>query len=188
MISIVALWLPIVLAAVVVFVVSSIIHMFLGYHKNDFRKVPNEEEAMNALAPMGIPPGDYVMPYAGSMEAMKSEEYKANVERGPVMFFTVMDPAAVFNMGPQLVQWFAYCMLVGVMAALVAGRMLPVGASYTAVFHLTGAVAFASYAMALPQRSIWYKQSWASTLRSMFDGLVYASLTAGVFGWLWPAA
>jgi hypothetical protein len=56
-----------------------------------------------------------------------------------------------------------------------------------AVFHLTGAVAFASYAMALPQRSIWYKQSWASTLRSMFDGLVYASLTAGVFGWLWPA-
>jgi hypothetical protein len=42
--------------------------------------------------------------------------------------------------------------------------------------------------MALPQRSIWYSQSWSTTLKSMFDGLVYALLTAGVFGWLWPAA
>jgi hypothetical protein len=51
---------------------------------------------------------------------------------------------------------------------------------------LTGTVAFAGYALALPQHSIWYKRGWGFTLKTMFDGLVYALLTAGVFGWLWP--
>jgi hypothetical protein len=187
MISIVGLWLPIVLAAVLVFIASSVIHMFLGYHANDFGRVPNEEAIQDALAPMDIPPGDYVMPYAGGMEAMKSEEYRQKVERGPVMFFTVLEPRVVFSMGPQLAQWFAYSLLVGVLAAYVAGRMLPMGADYLSVFRLTGTVAFASYAMALLQRSIWYKQKWSTTLKSVFDGLIYACLTAGVFGWLWPA-
>jgi hypothetical protein len=29
-------------------------------------------------------------------------------------------------------------------------------------------------------------RSWIRTLKSMFDGLIYALLTASVFGWLWP--
>lgn len=187
MISIVGLWLPIVVSGVLVFIASSVIHMFLGYHGNDFEKVPNEDAALAALAPLDIPPGDYVMPYAGGMEAMKSEEYRQKVERGPVAFLTVLEPSAVFSMGAQLVQWFAYCLLVAVLAAYVAGRMLPVGADYLSVFRLTGTVAFAGFAMGQPQRSIWYKQKWSTTLKSMFDGLVYACLTAGAFGWLWPA-
>lgn len=42
-------------------------------------------------------------------------------------------------------------------------------------------------ALALLQNSIWYKRKWSSTLKSMADGLVYALVTAGTFGWLWPA-
>lgn len=41
-------------------------------------------------------------------------------------------------------------------------------------------------AASLAQNSIWYSRKWSSTLKSMFDGLVYGLLTAGVFGWLWP--
>jgi len=186
-ISIPSLWLPIVLGSVLVFVSSSVIHMFLSYHKSDFKKLPDEEGAMAALRPLDIPPGDYVMPFASGMEAMKSEEFKEKVDKGPVAFFTVLAPGAMFNMGPQLVQWFAYSLLVGVFAAYVGGRTLEAGAEYLEVFRLTGTVAFACYALALPQRSIWYKQSWATTGRSMFDGLIYALLTAGAFGWLWPA-
>ena len=37
MISIASLWLPIVLAAVIVFVASSVIHMAPLWHKNDYR-------------------------------------------------------------------------------------------------------------------------------------------------------
>jgi hypothetical protein len=65
--------------------------------------------------------------------------------------------------------------------------MLEPGADYLMVFRVTGTVAFAAYAMALMQQSIWYYKSWSATLKSVFDGLVYAALTAGAFGWLWPA-
>ena len=186
MIPIPSLWLPIVLAAVLVFVASSVIHMFFTYHKNDFRQVPGEDAAMDALRPLNIPPGDYVLPYAESTEVMKSDEYKAKVEKGPVAFFTILEPGALFNMGPQLAQWFAYCLVVAAVTAYVGGRMLAPGAEYLSVFRLTGTVAFACFALALPQRSIWYKQGWGSTLRSMFDGFVYACLTAGAFGGFWP--
>ncbi len=76
MVALTALWLPILLSAVFVFVASSIIHMFLSYHKSDFRKLPDEDGAMDALRPLNIPPGDYVMPYAGGMEAMKSSMFR----------------------------------------------------------------------------------------------------------------
>ncbi|MDX1647290.1 MAG: hypothetical protein R3304_09100 [Longimicrobiales bacterium] len=185
-IPILSLWLPILLAAVLVFVASSIIHMFLGYHANDYRKLPVEDQIQDALQPFSIPPGDYVLPHAASAEEMKSEEYKAKVERGPAAFITVVDGRSVLNMGPQLTQWFVYLVVVGVFVAYAAGRTLSPGAEYLSVFRLTGTVAFACYAMSLPQRSVWYGVRWTSTLKSMFDGLIYALLTAGVFGWLWP--
>ena len=51
-----ALWLPIVLSAVIVFVVSSVIHMFTPWHKGDYSKIPNEDRVMDALRPLNIPP------------------------------------------------------------------------------------------------------------------------------------
>ncbi|MDH3270293.1 MAG: hypothetical protein OEN56_03110 [Gemmatimonadota bacterium] len=186
-ISIVSLWLPIVLASVLVFIVSSLLHTVLNWHKNDYRRVPDENAALSALAPLEIPPGDYVLPYMSSKEDWQSEEFKAKLERGPVVFATFVDGRSVLSMGPQLTQWFAYTLLVGVVAAYVAGRTLGAGADYLEVFRLTGTVAFACYAMAMPQRSIWYHQNWPATLRSMADGFLYALLTAGAFGWLWPA-
>ena len=186
-IPITTLWWPILLAAVLVFVVSSIIHMFMTYHQNDYLKVPDEDRLMDALRPFNLPPGDYVFPHAAGMEAMKSEAYQQKVTKGPIAFVTVLRPGQVFSMGPQLIQWFAFSLLVGIVSAYMAGRMLAPGADYLQVFRVTGTMAFACYSMALMQRSIWFSQNWGSTLRSMFDGVVYAALTAGVFGWLWPA-
>jgi hypothetical protein len=34
--------------------------------------------------------------------------------------------------------------------------------------------------------SIWYQRPWVVTLKSTIDGLLFACLTAGAFGWLWP--
>lgn len=187
MISIVALWLPIVVAAVFVFVLSSLIHMVLGYHRNDYLPVPNEDAALEGLRRAGLTPGDYVAPYASGMEAMKSESYRQKVEAGPVAFMTVIPASRVYSMGSTLAQWFLYCVLVGIVSAYLAGRMLEPGAEYLEVFRVTGTVAFASYAMALMQRSIWWGQRWSTTLKSMFDGLLYSLVTAGAFGWLWPS-
>ena len=185
-VPIATLWLPILIGGILVFMVSSAIHMFLPYHKNDFWKVPGEDGVLNALRPFDIPPGDYMLPRADNMEAMKSDEFRQKVEKGPVAAITVFPPGATFGMGPQMALWFVYILLVGVVSAYLGGRMLAPGAEYLEVFRVTGTVAFASYAMALPQRSIWYKQRWSTTLKSMFDGLIYASLVGGTFGWLWP--
>ncbi len=186
MVPILSLWLPILLAAVVVFAVSSIIHMFLPYHRSDFQAVPGEDNVMDALRPFGIPPGDYVIPRAGSTEAMKTPEFQEKAAKGPVIFMTVL-PNGMPGMAQSLIQWFLYCLVVGVFSAYVAGRALGPGAEYLTVFRFAGTVAFSGYALALLQNSIWYKRNWPATLKSMFDGLVFAMLTGGVFGWLWPA-
>jgi hypothetical protein len=186
-IPITTLWLPILVGGVLVFVVSSIIHMFLPYHRNDWWKVPGEDAVMDALRPFDIPPGDYMIPHGDGPEAMKSEEFRQKVEKGPTAVMTVFAPGAMFGMASQMIQWFAYILLVGIVSAYLGGRMLVPGTDYIVVFRLTGTVAFASYSMGLMQRSIWYNQRWSTTLKSMLDGLLYATLVGGVFGWLWPA-
>ena len=187
MVAITSLWLPILVAAVLVFLVSWLIHTMLNYHKSDFGELPSEDAVMDALRPFDIPPGDYAMPRAGDMKTFNSPEFKEKLNKGPVAFMTVV-PSGEFNMGSSLAQWFIYCVVVGVFAAYIAGRALGPGAEYLSVFRFTGCTAFVGYGLALVQNSIWTKKAWSSTLKSMFDGLVYALLTAGAFGWLWPAA
>lgn len=185
MVNLISLWLPIVLSAVGVFVVSSIIHMLIPYHRSDFKKLPSEDEVMGALRPFSILPGDYVMPYCGGVEGHKSKEYKEKTTKGPVAFMTVL-PSGPQQMGASLVLWFLYSILVSIMAGYVAGIQNGPGAHYMTIFRFTSTVAFVGYSLALLQNSIWYKRNWAATLKSMFDGLIYAFVTAGFFGWLWP--
>ena len=109
---------------------------------------------------------------------------KAKLDKGPVAFLTVMSGG--FETGKSLVLWFLYCILIGMFAAYLAGRALGPDAHYLAVFRFVGAASFGAYALGLLQNSIWYKRDWSTTLKSVFDGFVYAVLTAGIFGWLWP--
>ena len=180
-----ALWLPILLSSVIVFVVSSVIHMALPWHKNDYRKVPNEDKLRDALRPLAVPPGDYMVPRPSNMQEMRSPEFLEKMKKGPVMMLTVI-PNGPPSMGKPLVLWFLYCAVVGLFAAYVAGRALPVGAPYLRVFQLVGATAFIAYSAALWPTSIWYHRAWGTTIKSTIDGLIYALLTAGTFGWLWP--
>ena len=185
MTALTSLWLPILVSAVIVFIASSVIHMFLPWHKADYPKMPNEDKAIDALRPLAIPPGDYMVPHCSSMEERKSPAFAEKISKGPVMIVTVL-PNAMPGMGPYLAQWFVYCAAIGFFAAYVASRALPAGAEYLRVFQLVGATAFFAYAAALWPISIWYRRSWGTTIRSSIDGLVYALLTAGAFGWLWP--
>jgi hypothetical protein len=185
MVSIMSLWLPILLSAVFVFVASSIIHMVLGYHKSNVKKLPDEEGVMNALRPFNIPPGDYMMPTCSGSKDMKSPEFMEKMNKGPVALMTVM-PNGQFSMGKSLVLWFIYTLVIGVFAAYIAGRALGPGAAYLEVFRFAGTTAFIGYALALLHDSIWYARAWSTTFKFIFDGLIYGLLTGGTFGWLWP--
>jgi hypothetical protein len=185
MVPIASLWLPILVSAVLVFVVSSIIHMLLPYHRSDYGRVHDEDHVMDSLRRFNIPPGDYLMPCPGDPAMMRSPEFIAKREKGPIMMMTVFAPGPP-TMGKQLVLWFIYSMIVGLFGGYVAGISLGPGASYLVVFRIVGTVTFAAYALGLWQNSIWFGKAWSITLKSTFDGLIYALLTAGVFGWLWP--
>ncbi|MDH4045698.1 MAG: hypothetical protein OEW06_14705, partial [Gemmatimonadota bacterium] len=161
MVTLASLWMPIVLSAVLVFIISSLIHMMLGYHANDIRRVPDEEAARKAIGPLKIPPGDYSIPRAGSMAEMKDPAYAEKLNQGPVVFLTVL-PSGPITMGKSLTLWFAYALLVSFVAAYVASRALEPGAHYLSVFRFVGVTAFASYSLALLQNSIWWSENWGT--------------------------
>lgn len=187
MVSTGALIIPVVLAALVVFVASSVIHMALPWHKGDFRQLPSEDAFRSAMRSVGtIPPGDYMTPYASGMKEAGSEAHRAKYEEGPVALLTVF-PNRYPSMTGQLAGWFVYCAVVAFFAGYLASATLGPGADYLAVFRVTGTAAFMGYGLALAQGSIWYGRGWGSTLRSMADALVYGLLVGGVFGWMWPA-
>lgn len=185
MVGLTSLWLPILVAGVIVFVASSLVHMLLPWHKGDYPRLKDEDRLRDAVRPLAIPPGDYMVPRPATRDEMRSQAYADKVKAGPVMILTVL-PNEITPMGRSLSQWFVYLLVVGVLVAYVTGRALHPGARYLEVFRFAGATAFVAYACALWQDSIWYRRAWRITLNYTLDGLIYALLTAGTFGWLWP--
>jgi hypothetical protein len=185
MVALTALWLPILLSAVVVFVASTIIHTALHrWHSNDFRKLPAEDAVLDAVRAFNLAPDEYVAPRPGSTKEASSPEYQAKVKRGPRIMLNVLRPE--ISIPRSLVLWFVYGIVVAVFAAYIAGLTLGAGAPYMTVFRVTGTATFAAYALALWHDWIWYSAGLARTIRSTIDGLVYGLLAGGVFGWLWP--
>jgi hypothetical protein len=185
MVPILALWLPILGAAVIVFVASAVIHMFLTYHRTDYGKLPNEDRLLPALRAENVSPGEYRFPWATSPKELSSPAVMEKFKRGPVGLLTIV-PSGPPVMAKPLTQWFVFCLAMSVFVAYLTGRTLAPGAAYLTVFRVAGTVAFLGYAGSQAIDSIWRGQPWRVTVKNYFDGLVYALLTAGVFGWLWP--
>ncbi len=186
MVGIPELWLPIAAASVIVFLASSILHMLLPFHRADYRQLPDEDGIADAIRRANVAPGQYMFPWCADAKTASSPEMKAKFQRGPVGVLVRM-PDGGHNMGKYLGLWLLYCVLVSVFAAYLAGRTLAAGADYLAVFRISGTVAFGAYGLAHFADSIWKGQPWSNTARAMIDGVIYAGLTGGAFGWLWPA-
>jgi len=179
------LWMPIVAAAVIVFAASSIVHMVLGYHKADYKQLPNESARLDALRGDDLTPGYYHFPYCASHKEMGSPEMLAKMQRGPVGMLTVM-PNGQMSMGKYLGLWFVYLLVVSFFVAYIAAHTVAAGAHYLVVFRVVGATAFLAYGLGRVVDSVWMGVPWSNTVRNLVDGLIYALLTAGTFGWLWP--
>ena len=179
------LWLPILLSAVAVFIVSSVVHMVLGYHKSDYEGLPGEANILASMRGESVSPGDYYFPYTSDMKELSTPEMQEKLKQGPVGFMTVI-PNGPINMGKSLSLWFVLCLVIGVIVAYLTGRTVAAGTDYLAVFRIAGTTAFVAHAMGQPSASIWRGQKWSTTIKHMFDGLLYGLVTGGVFGWLWP--
>jgi hypothetical protein len=184
MVSLTALWLPIVLSAVIVFIASSILHMLLPYHRSDYQRLPDEDKLLGVLRAAGLKRGQYVFPFCTRKE-MKSPAAIEKYKQGPVGMMTIF-PSGPPAMPKFLGMWFVFCLIVGFFVAYLTGRTVAVGANYLVVFRVAGTAGFLAYGLGHLSNGIWKGQPWSSTLKEVIDGLVYGLLTAGAFGWLWP--
>ena len=184
MVSLTALWLPILLSAVIVFIASSIIHMVLAYHRSDYRQLPDEDKLLATLRAAGLKPGLYHFPFC-TRKDMNSPAAQEKYKQGPVGMLTVF-PSGPINMPKFHGMWFVYCLLVSLFVGCLTGRTVAPGAHYRAVFHVAGTAAFLAYCLGPLVNGIWKGQPWSVVLKESFDGLIYSLLTAGTFGWLWP--
>ena len=184
MVSLGALWLPIVLSAILVFFVSAAVWMAMPHHKKDFAKVDNEDAVLDALRE-NVRPGMYYFPFAVGSD-LNTDEYKDKVRRGPTGILKVRSAEATLNMGPAMAKSLLLYLVVSIFVAYLASRTLPLGTEYMTVFQVTSTSAFMAYGFIGFQESIWFGLPGSVAFKHAVDGLVYALLTAGIFGWLWP--
>jgi len=142
MVTLGALWLPIVLSAVLVFILSAIVHMVLRYHASDYSKLPNEDGVRAAIRTGNPGPAQYIIPYCATPKEMESPEMKQKYAEGPIAVMNLKAPGYQ-GMGPMLLQWFVFTLVVSFFVAYVAAHTVPPGTAYLEVFRVLGAIGFA---------------------------------------------
>jgi hypothetical protein len=158
------LWLPIVLAAVGVFILAFLANVALPHHKGDWKKLPNEDGHLETVRSGNVGAGQYMFPYCHMVD-FKDPEKKKKYEAGPHGIMVVWP--GVPNMGKNLVLTFIYYLVVGFCVAYVATlafRGHP-AVEYMQVFRVTGTVAILAYCLGSIPGTIWFGHSWRSQLR-----------------------
>jgi hypothetical protein len=184
MVALAALWLPILLSAVIVFIASAIMHMVLPYHRSDYRQLPDEDKLLAALRSSSLTRGLYMFPFCPPKE-MKSPAAIEKFKQGPVGTMTII-PSGPPALPKLLIEWFVYCLIISFVAAYLACHTLRFGVGHRAVCRVVGTAAFLAYSVAALSNGIWKGQPWSMTIKEAFDGLVFALLTGATFSWLWP--
>ena len=180
------LWLPILLATVFCFILSAIIWMAGPHHKKEWRGVGSAEDAlMGALRQGGVGQGGYMFPFGDRADKAQFEAAMKKWAEGPSGVLYVF-PRGQMGMGKMLVQQFVFFLAVNFMLAYVGHHSSLDSQPYLRVFQVIGAVAFMTYWLGAAPESIWFGRPWKSYLLQGVDGLMYALVTAGTFGWLWP--
>lgn len=186
MVELGSLLLPILVAAVGVFLVSAIIWTAMPHHKTEWRPVPDEEAFIAAVAASGITPGQWFFPKAMLWEEQKDPASRERLETGPKGYLTVK-PAGAEGMGKAMGLGFLKDLVIATLVAYVASIGLGAGAEYLDVFRLVAVTYLLAYSAADISAAIWFGLPWRSALLRVVDALVLGLVAGGIFGWLWPA-
>lgn len=184
--TLISLWLPILLSAVVVFVISSLIHMVIKWHAGDYAALANEDAVRAAIRAGNPAPGRYVMPHCKDMKDMGSEAMLQKYREGPVGHFT-LGPTGVPNMGKYLGMWFVWSVIVAAVAGYLAARVF--GLSHVPAHgaaKLVAAITFIAHGFGTVTESIWMMRPWSSSAKYLLDAALYGLGSGLVFLWLWP--
>lgn len=185
-VTLIDLWLPIVVTAVVVFFASFLTHMVLKHHKSDWDKLPDEDGFMAGLRASGAKPGSYMFPHCDDHKKMNEPETKKKLEAGPIGTIIIW-PGGV-NMGANLVKTFIALLIIAVFVAYLATTALPRGSEFITVFRFAATAGVMSHCLGFICHAIWYQQKQSAFINDLLDGIAYGLLTGVIFGLLWPAA
>lgn len=183
--QILQLWLPIVVSAAFVFIASAAIWMATPMHKNDYKNLGDKEDAvLSVLKNEKLAPGIYCVPW---MMCEKGADQKAATERynaGPWATLAVSASKPSFPM--SLILWFINCLLISAMVGYITFHTLPNNPHYLKVFQAAGTAATLAYCGYLLPLAAWHSVPMKQLPAKFIDGMIYACVTAGTFGWLWP--
>ncbi|MDA1260971.1 MAG: hypothetical protein O3A20_10170 [Planctomycetota bacterium] len=187
MVELTSLWLPILVSAAAIFFLSFLMWMVLPHHHKDHGALKDEDGLMSALRAQGVKPGLYAFPHCAGSAQMKDPEWMKKRDAGPSGFLNVC-PARAWNLGAALGKWFILLIVICTTVAYAGTIALPAGAAYMTVFRLTGTCLLLAFCSNIISDCIWKSHPARPVLMHVFDGLVYALVAGGIFGWLWPEA
>jgi len=184
MVSVLALWLPILVGAVIVFVASAIIWMATPLHTPDVKPAPEDLE--KAVGELKMERGHYAFPMgSGGPKDMKDPAFVERFNRGPWGTITISGKP---NFGLNLIRTFSVYVVILLFVAYLTGRALPPGAAYMEVFQIAGAAAVLGFTFGGLPNDIFFAKPTRFVITSMIEAAILATLAAGVFAGFWPAA
>ena len=177
-----SLLLPVLLSGVALFFASFLTWMVLQIHKQDWVKLDKEEDIIAALKAAEVPLGNYMIPGCVDMKDMQSEEYTKKWEEGPRGTMTLFGN---ISMGRNLGLTFAYFLVVSFCLAYLAQLHIPAGADFMTVFRFVATAGLMTFLAAIVQHAIWFH---CRIVGHVIESVLYAVITAAIFGAMWPAA
>jgi hypothetical protein len=177
------LWLPILLSAVAVFLLSAASHMVLPWRKKEWGRFGGQDRLQEAL--QGIQPGQYSFPAAPSPKEQMGGEWMARWTKGPSGWLTIAPPGPIGmgrNLALSFLSFLGVALLVGYVASLSLGPASPT----LTVVRVVSTVGVLAYGVSPIFESIWYHRPWRAYASDLLDAFLFAFAMAGIFGWLWP--
>jgi hypothetical protein len=177
------LWLPILLSAALLFVLSAASHMVLPWRKGEWGRITDAGALQAAIRDLA--PGQYAFPAAPDPKQQMTPEWRARWAQGPSGWLTIA-PRAPMQMGRSMALSFLVFLGVAFMIAYAASHALGRAPHYRTVFRLVGTLGTLSFGVGPIFNSIWYHRPWRAYVSDAIDALLFGLVMAGIFGWLWP--
>lgn len=179
-----SLWLGILAASVALWIYGALAWMVLPQHKNDFKKLPDDDTVLEFVRRLNLPPGTYGYPNFVSHSEAQKPEMKAKFERGPMGLLSVWSPPRMgVNMALNFVFYIVACSLI---AYLASASGLPRGAGFGKVMQIVGTAGVLTFSFSAIPGMIWFQANKAAILSHVLDGVVMGLITGAVFALLWP--
>jgi hypothetical protein len=178
------LWLPIVLSAVVVWIVATMAWVVLPHHKKDYIGLDDENGFMEYVKRSGIEPGNYLFPDFRDPQVMKSERIDKVMKEGPVGHLSVWPTP--LSMGSKMVTTFFVYLAVSILIAYLTRVAIPGAASFGRVFQVAATAGILAYSFSSIPNAIWFGSYKRTIVATLVDGVLFGAIIGAIFAWRWP--